>query len=104
MEKTISNKIIKYINSIPNSFARKRHTSLSSNTLGWPDITGSIYGIRIEIETKQPGKKPTKLQLNRLKYFQKLNCISFWCDSLPSAKKQLKMQIKGCMKEILNIF
>jgi len=94
LEKTITNKIIKYINkNYPNSEARKRLSTGSTNNTGYPDITGSINGIRIEIEVKQPGCEPSKLQYSRLRKLKKLNIIAFWADSLESAISQLDQQL-----------
>ncbi len=96
MEKTISNQIIKYINkNYPLSEARKRLSTGSSNNTGYPDITGSVCGIRIEIEVKQPGKKPSKLQLSRLKKLKQLNIIAFWADNLESAIGQLDQALES---------
>lgn len=90
MEKTITSQIIKYINkNYPNAEAKKRYISEYSGFVGYPDITGSVCGIRIEIEVKQPGCAPTLLQLSRLRKLKRLNCIAFWADSLESAQAQL---------------
>lgn len=92
MEKNISNAIIKEINSMPCCFVRKRYSNGSSGTTGWPDITGSIHGIRLEIESKQPGKKPTKLQYSKLRKLKKLGCIAFWTDNKAHAISELLRQ------------
>lgn len=90
MEKTITNAIIKMINAeYPNGMARKRFSGGSTNNVGEPDITGSVCGIRVEIEVKQPGAKPSKLQLSRLRKLQRHGCIAFWADSKQNAKAQL---------------
>ncbi len=73
MEKNISKSIIKAINDMPGCFARKRYSNGSSGTTGWPDITGAILGIRLEIEAKQPGKKPSKLQFSKIRKFEELH-------------------------------
>lgn len=96
MEKTISNKIIKYINkTYTNAQVSKRLSTGSSNNTGYPDITGSIDGIRVEIEVKQPGKVPTKLQAHRLRTLKNLNIIAFWADSLESAIDQLNQALSA---------
>ena len=98
-EKSISNAIIKAIHAkYPQSQVRKRLTTGSSSTTGWPDITGHISGIRIEIETKLPGEKPRKLQLSRIRKFNKYNCIAFWADSVESCMSQLKARLQGWSK------
>ena len=97
MEKPITNKIIAKLNSNPGIWVRKRLSSGSTGTKGYPDITGIVQvnlnslliGIRLEIEVKQPGKKPTANQYSKLRKFRKLGAISFWCDSVESCEKQL---------------
>jgi len=90
MEKTITNAIIRRLNKDPRIWVRKRYNSGMTGTKGWPDITGIVclqvqnrqIGVRIEIEVKQFGKKPTVIQYNRLRKFRKLGCIAFWTDDL----------------------
>ncbi len=86
MEKTITNKIIKAINkNYPMAHVHKRLSTGSTGNTGYPDITGSVCGIRIEIEVKQPGKEPSKLQYVILKKLKKLNIIAFWTDDADQA-------------------
>lgn len=98
MEKTITNSIIDYLNDIPSCKAWKRLNSGMSGTTGFPDVTGvvevSFYGIRIEIEVKQPGEEPSSLQYSRLREFRKLRCISFWCDGFKDFEKQFAWWVK----------
>ena len=90
LEKPITNSIIAQLNKNPDIWVRKRYTSGMSGTIGWPDVTGIIcleinnlkFGVRIEIEVKKPGKKPTTVQYSRLRRFRKLGAITFWTDSL----------------------
>jgi len=90
MEKRITNAIIKMIDTeYPNGLARKRFSGGSTNNVGEPDITASVCGIRVEIEVKQPGQKPGKLQLSRLRRLQRNGCIAFWSDSKQDAKAKL---------------
>jgi len=98
MEKTLTNKIINKLNKDTDTWVRKRLSSGMSGTTGWPDITGvkklnlnSLeIGVRIEIEVKQPGKKPTTIQYSRLRRFRKLGAICFWTDDLDNCMKQFK--------------
>lgn len=97
IEKPITNKIIDAINELPGREVRKRRSSGSTNNTGEPDVTGTTcvrlgslaVGIRLEIEVKQPGKKPTALQYSKLKDFRRLGAIAFWADSVNSALEQL---------------
>lgn len=99
MEKSISDSIIKKINKIPGCFAYKRLSNGSTSTNGYPDITGTvnihingqILGIRLEIESKQPGKRPTQLQYSRLRKFRSLGCVAFWTDNPTDAMNKIKL-------------
>jgi len=90
MEKDISNQIISHINNLPGGFAHKRLSNGSTSTNGWPDITGSIklllngqeMAVRLEIESKIPGKFPDPLQYAMLRKFRRLGMIAFWTNSL----------------------
>jgi Holliday junction resolvase len=82
-EKTISNAIIREIHrTYPTAQMRKRLSSGSTSTTGYPDITGHIGGIHVEIETKQPGEKPRKLQLSRIRKLNEAGAIAFWVDNV----------------------
>ncbi len=96
LEKSITNQVIKQLNKYSNVWVRKRHTTGMSGTIGWPDITGTVtiyrndfeFGIRIEIEMKKPGKKPTQNQYSRLRRFRKMGAIAFWADNYEQAVTQ----------------
>jgi len=93
-EKNITNRIIKRIHTTyPMSHVRKRLSTGATNTTGWPDITGHIAGIRVEIEVKQPGCKPTKIQRSKIRKFNKNNCIAIWCDSVESCIRKLDYRL-----------
>lgn len=91
MEKSISDNIIDEVNSMANCFARKRFSGGFTSTNGYPDITGAIEGRRLEIETKQPGKSPSKIQYKRLKEFRDYGCISFWTTSVKDAMAKIRV-------------
>jgi Holliday junction resolvase len=94
-EKTISNAIIRAIHArYPTAQMRKRLSSGSTSTTGWPDITGHIGGIHVEIETKQPGEKPRKLQLSRIKKLAENGAIAFWADSVDGSLELLQEMLK----------
>lgn len=66
-EDVVVEKLIKYLNKIPNCYAEKRHGGIFQKT-GNPDITGCICGRRIEIEVKRPKEEAREKQdaiLNR---------------------------------------
>lgn len=60
LEKTRKASILKYLNSLPQCYARGKHSSPFSK--GWPDVLGSLSGRTLAFEVKQPGKKATDLQ------------------------------------------
>jgi hypothetical protein len=89
-EKTISNNIIDKIHKrYPNSHMLKRLSSGSTSTTGYPDITGHIGGIHVEIESKQPGETPKKLQDSRIRMYNKGGAIAFWTDSVEECMELL---------------
>lgn len=53
---------------------------------GEPDITGCIFGFRIELEGKLPGQEPTKLQYEKLRRWKNSGAITGWYTSLEQAK------------------
>lgn len=94
-EKTISNAIIKEIHR-RYQFAQvmKRLSSGTTGMIGWPDITGHIGGIHVEIEVKQPGEKPRKLQLSRIRKLNENGAIAFWTDSVEECMEMLQERLK----------
>ena len=69
LEKTIKQKILKYLNGLPTCYARGKHSSPFSK--GWPDVLGSLSGRTLAVEVKQPGKGATKLQeAEQVKWFK----------------------------------
>jgi len=85
LEKNITNKIIKYLNSLDRVKAWKVHSG-SYATPSKADITGSYRGLRFDIEVKRPGNKPTAAQFYFLESMKKTGSIAFWTDSLENVK------------------
>ena len=100
MEKDVTNPLIKALNKLPMTQVWKRHSSGSSNNTNKPDVTGSHYGIRLEIEVKRPGKKPRSGQYKELRKFRKLGCIAFWTDDVQDGLDQLAFWYKVINREI----
>jgi len=73
-------KIIAFFNEIPMAYIEKRHAGPGRK--GRVDLTGSLYGRRVEIEVKAPGKTPTKLQWHWIMHWAKLGCISGFCTDI----------------------
>ena len=61
LESRRSDSICKFLNSIPQCRATKRHQG-GYGRKGDPDITGCIRGHHFELEVKQPGKHLTQIQ------------------------------------------
>jgi hypothetical protein len=72
----------------------KRLSSGPTGMIGWPDITGHIGGIHVEIEVKQPGEKPRKLQLARIRKLNENGAIAFWTDSVAEGMELLEGLLK----------
>lgn len=75
MESTLSTRIVKELNQLPHCHAEKRWTGGIYSKVGEPDVTGAIYGLRFEIEVKEPGKKVQKVQAARLKAWAESGAI-----------------------------
>ena len=82
-------KIINWINQHENAHARKQHGGMYG-TIGEPDITGCVNGRRIEIEVKLPGNEPTKIQLHRMKEWERCGALTGVAHSLEEAQIILK--------------
>jgi hypothetical protein len=76
LESTISKNIMKAVREkIPGTMIRKRHVSMG--VMGDPDLYGSLPGgHHFEIEVKQPGNKPSDLQLKRLAEWKAAGAIT----------------------------
>lgn len=118
-EKDLSKAIIKKLNNLDISdilnkqakikiYAYKRIGSGMSANTGMPDISGcvscqinnspnnspNLIAIRLEIEVKLPGKKPTDRQAYFIEKYASLGCIAFWTDDISDCMEQLLNQLK----------
>ena len=55
-EQTIQKQIVKYLESLPNSFV---FVTITSSKSGIPDIIACVNGLYVGIEVKKPGKLDT---------------------------------------------
>ena len=86
LEKTITRNIIKYLNTLPNCYARKVHGGRYQS--GFPDIVCCRGGVAIFIEVKRPGiGKLTKLQKLELKKWNDAGAITIVAYSVDDVKK-----------------
>lgn len=56
---------------------------------GDPDIYGTLGSVHLEIEVKEPGEEPTKIQLHRLKEWKKAGAFTAVVSSVEELKKHL---------------
>lgn len=90
-EKSLQNKVLKYLRSIPDSFTMKLADSFTG---GYPDIL-FIKGKAIFIELKSPARKGHKngglepMQLWTIEEIHKAGGITYVCYSIDEVKKCL---------------
>lgn len=89
LESTITDNILKYLNSIKGCRAEK----LAGNAFqrDKPDINGCWRGQMFKIEVKSPdyGNKPTKGQELELKLWRKAGAVCFTAYSLKDVRKRI---------------
>jgi len=83
-------RILKYLNGIPECYAEKRPPVTTFGLKGNPDITGCLRGRRLEIEVKRPGNKPTELQKAMMDRWKAAGAIVFVATSVPEARDLLR--------------
>ena len=80
IEASIQEKILKYLNSLPECIAE--NISGDASQKGRPDINCCFEGrcYRIEVKSEETGYKPTKLQILKLKKWAKAGavCVIVW--------------------------
>jgi hypothetical protein len=57
---------------------------------GTPDFLCCINGRFVGIETKAPGKRPSKWQQHRINQINKAGGVAFWTDNLEYTRTMLK--------------
>ena len=88
-EKTITNKILKYLKEQPCCFAFKEHGG-AYGTAGIPDIICCYKGKFVAFEVKTPRGKLSKLQEIILQKIQNANGIAYKVTSLEDVKEILE--------------
>lgn len=92
-ETEIQKEIIDYLKSIGFDVYRMnsgRKGGITLHTPGTPDLMAQRNGLTIWIEVKQPGKKPTKIQLKRHKEITENGFIVIVATSVEETQKHLK--------------
>lgn len=86
LESTITNNIIKYINSLEGGIAEK--VMGNAFQAGRPDINACYKGhcIRIEVKTPDHGNKPSKAQELDIKKWKRAGATAFVAYSLEEVK------------------
>lgn len=97
-ERRLNVKVVKWLNTLPNTYAYKRLGGPANK--GEPDITGCSHSVRIELEGKVPGGKPTKLQLKKLERWKKAGAITGIFYSIEEAKE---IVLRGLNEHKINI-
>lgn len=89
LESQITDRIIKYLNSLDNCVAEKVMGNAFQSAR--PDINGCWCGRSLRIEVKSPdhGNKATKAQLLNLEKWRKAGALAFVAYSVEDVKKQI---------------
>ena len=87
-EKDITNKIMKYLKTVPNCFCWKEHGGMYG-TAGIPDIIACINGRFYAFEVKTESGKLTKLQEIMIQRIQKANRKAYKVTSIDEVKNIL---------------
>ena len=88
LEKTITQNIIRYLNTLPACYARKIHGS--RYIAGFPDIICVREGLAIWIEVKRPGNHPTQLQLIELERWKEAGSLTLVAYCLDDVKNLMQ--------------
>jgi hypothetical protein len=93
LEKEIKQDILEYLNSLPQCYARGKHSSPFSK--GWPDVQGCLNGRTLAFEVKQPGNTATKLQEAELAKWFKAGAITGVVTSVDDVKRIIDAYYDG---------
>ena len=88
-EKSIVERILKYLNSLDGCRARKIHGGPYMS--GWPDILAVKDGQAYFFEVKRPGGRPTKLQLYELGEWMRVGAIVAVVTSVDDVRKVMEL-------------
>lgn len=84
-EAIMNKKVADWLKTVPNGFGKKRHAGPGQK--GEPDVTGAIGGLRVELEGKLPGNKPTPKQAQWLDIWTATGAVTGVFYSLEEAKE-----------------
>ena len=86
LEKNIVNQIMRYLKTVPDSFAWKQHGG-QFGTAGIPDIIICLHGRFVAMEVKTPAGKLTKLQESTLQRIKDAKGVAYKVTSLQEVKE-----------------
>jgi hypothetical protein len=84
-EKSITNSVLRYLNRLPDTYARKIHGG--PYMAGMPDVLCCHRGHMVVIEMKMPGRRPTELQQRELDRWERAGAVAFVAHSLKEVKE-----------------
>lgn len=103
LETQIQAGVLDWLNTVPNCKAWRQNTGarewidsdgkkrlVKFGQVGQADVTGLVCGVRLEVEVKRPGEKPSDEQYAWLWFIESHGGIAFWCDSLDVCQRRLR--------------
>jgi len=95
-EKSIVERILKYLNNLDCCRARKIHGGPYMS--GWPDILAVKDGQAYFFEVKRPGGRPTKLQLYELGEWMSAGAVVAVVTSVDDVRKVMELDEQSVAK------
>lgn len=98
-ESTLSRKIVKALNALPDTWARKIHMGIHQR--GIPDIIGCSRSIFISVETKMPGraKDVTEHQAATMEMIQDAGGVAVVATSVTEAVERVEEAVEEVLDE-----
>ncbi|NUT90843.1 MAG: hypothetical protein HOY78_02320 [Saccharothrix sp.] len=81
--------VLKYLKALPETYAFKKHTGAHGEP-GHPDIFACHRGRMVLVEMKVPGRKPTALQMQRLRIWQEAGAAVCWANEVEHVRELLE--------------
>lgn len=99
-ESELSEKIVHHLNSYERSYCVITHGGMYVRNL--PDIVGSMAGLGVFVEVKNPGKHPTEIQAYVLRKFAESGALSVCVHSIEELLRAMNGEkICGHCRELL---
>ena len=97
-EQQIQEKILKFLNGLPNTYAIKHNVIGMYSRAGEPDIIGSCFGQAVVIEVKTDTGVVSKLQEKKLALWEAAGALSFIVT--PSTYAEFERQINCRVEDV----